>query len=74
MNECGTIPNNYTYGGYCAERLPCGVCRLTSSMCPLAGNSWSITCGTPQTGSTTQVTSDPYRTTTAWNSEAEHET
>ena len=30
----GTAPNT-TYWQYCANRLPCGVCRLTSTICPL---------------------------------------
>ena len=25
---------NQLYEQYCANRLPCGICRLTNSMCP----------------------------------------
>lgn len=27
---------NQMYEQYCANRLPCGICRLTSSQCPKA--------------------------------------
>ena len=28
---------NQTYEQYCANRLPCGICRLTNSQCPKCG-------------------------------------
>lgn len=42
------IPN---YSQYCANRLPCGYCRLMGSMCPLSYQptiTWSPTCGSDQ--------------------------
>lgn len=49
---------NQMYEQYCANRLPCGICRLTNSQCPKMF--WSITttcnpCGdaVPTTSATT---------------------
>ena len=28
---------NQMYEEYCANRLPCGICRLTNSQCPKCG-------------------------------------
>ena len=75
MNEHGTIPDgytaNYAYSSYCANRLPCGLCRLMMSVCPLSsGVSFEPTWQT-QTGpfTHTQASSDPNSKITAWNSE-----
>lgn len=44
---------------FCGNRLPCGICRMTNSMCPLRYNGTSITwtCGDgPYTSSQTAST------------------
>ncbi len=33
--ESNTTGYGTTYTNYCESRLPCGLCRLTNSMCPL---------------------------------------
>lgn len=37
--------------GYCAHRLPCGLCTFMHSMCPLSGQSPTITWTTTTTTS-----------------------
>lgn len=32
-----TSTGNYSYTQNCPQRLPCGLCRLTNSYCPLCG-------------------------------------
>lgn len=55
MSDC-TSANYYT--NYCANKLPCGICRLTMSFCPLGNNEPSITwCNTTSTA-TTQATQE----------------
>ena len=40
-----TTKNEYNdYSAYCWNRLPCGVCKLTNSMCPLPPHTVEITC------------------------------
>ena len=35
-NGTGTgTPTSFSYSNYCGNRLPCGVCRLTNSICPI---------------------------------------
>jgi hypothetical protein len=31
-------------GGFCANRLPCGICRITGSYCPVMTNTIEVTC------------------------------
>ena len=31
---------------YCGNRLPCGLCRLTNSICPMQIKPYEVTCGT----------------------------
>ena len=38
------------YTNYCVDRLPCGLCRLTNSICPLSGYEWKPTWGTQTCG------------------------
>ena len=38
----GSTALDPNYSQYCGNRLPCGVCRLTNSICPLEGG-WKIT-------------------------------
>lgn len=38
-----------SYSNYCGNRLPCGICRLMMSVCPIGGQptvvpTWEITC------------------------------
>ena len=35
---------NQMYEDYCANRLPCGICRLTNSQCPKEVYKTPITC------------------------------
>ena len=49
--ENGTgIGGSTIYTNYCVDRLPCGLCRLTNSICPLSGGEWKPTWGTPTCG------------------------
>jgi len=32
-------PQGESYGQYCFNRLPCGICTRTNQMCPLVSNS-----------------------------------
>ncbi len=47
-NVTGT-PTAFSHSNYCENRLPCGVCRLTNSICPIGSgcgqspNPWGIT-------------------------------
>lgn len=70
MDNTTTTSQSFIYGNYCANRLPCGVCRLLNAQCPMAWGSPNITwtCQT-QTGSSTQATinMDEMRKTQAWN-------
>lgn len=50
-------PNYYQY---CGNRLPCGVCRLTNSICPLEGG-WKIT---PTWGPDCTISADKIKTGT----------
>lgn len=55
MNGCYSQPNVQ----YCGNRLPCGLCRLTNSFCPLM-QKWEITCtGTTGNLDTTIQTNTP---------------
>ena len=41
---------NQMYEQYCANRLPCGICKLTNSQCPKCGVTFDfskITCTSP---------------------------
>lgn len=49
---------NQMYEQYCANRLPCGVCRLTNTQCPKMFGSITVTCNpcgdaVPTTSTTT---------------------
>ena len=49
-NTTSTTTTGYGYQQYCYNRLPCGICTRTNSMCPLNTNinvTW--TCGTTAT-------------------------
>ena len=39
----GTGISAISYNDYCADRLPCGLCRLTNSTCPFSGYGWKPT-------------------------------
>ena len=41
-----SVTNTYIYTNACANRLPCGVCRLLNAQCPIAygGVTWDVTC------------------------------
>ena len=43
VNQSQTCGENYSQ--FCFNRLPCGLCRLTNTMCPMQSNmtdvSWS---------------------------------
>ena len=41
--EMNTTYDTQSYAQYCTNRLPCGYCRLMSSMCPLVPCGPSIT-------------------------------
>ena len=47
---------NQMYEQYCANRLPCGICKLTNSQCPkvcgITVNWAEVTCTTNTTGAT----------------------
>lgn len=63
---------NQMYEQYCANRLPCGICRLTNSQCPKACGitvNWSTaTCtASNKTGTAADVRST-YTNTTEVNS------
>ena len=48
MSDCTTI--NYEYNEYeCGYRLPCGICRLTNTICPRQSKPY-ITWSTEVTG------------------------
>ena len=38
VNANITPVTNNVYADYCGNRLPCGYCKLMSSMCPLVNN------------------------------------
>ena len=35
------------YAQYCSNRLPCGICKLMQTACPLSVNSWGTTWKNP---------------------------
>ena len=41
IETTGTGTTSTTYNQSCANRLPCGVCRLMYTMCPLQQN-WTV--------------------------------
>ena len=45
-----------SYSYYCANRLPCGVCRLTMAACPINGwqYGYGITCATTTHNNSTE--------------------
>lgn len=51
MNDTNTTKTTQTYTipnyTFCGNRLPCGVCKLMQSMCPVyyGANPWEVTCG-----------------------------
>ena len=57
---------NQIYEYYCANMLPCGICRLTNSQCPKEMYKSKITCNpcgdTVSTTSPTIITSTTYAT------------
>lgn len=61
-----TVNPNFNYQ-YCANRLPCGYCRLMSSMCPLQPN--VITYGPTCVGSDSVSSGKTNGTVSAWNSD-----
>ena len=43
MDQNTSTPNTQNnYWQYCPNRLPCGYCRLMSSICPLSGQTITI--------------------------------
>ena len=56
-NSYTTTPN---YSQYCANRLPCGLCRLTNAICPLTCTATTVT-----SVWTEPFTKVPYTTTSA---------
>ena len=67
---------NQMYEQYCANRLPCGICKLTNSQCPKAGitiNWAEVTCTSTKTTpftNTTGTTADNKSTYTGTTTEA----
>lgn len=61
-----TTNSTTTHSNYCGSRLPCGICRLTMTSCPLwngclftnTPNIITTTTGTTTTGTTTVNASD----------------
>lgn len=61
MDICGTwtpttgtvIGTTANYSSSCFNRLPCGLCKLTMSYCPLCWQGVPITCGTTMGSNTT---------------------
>ena len=71
METTTNSTTSYSYNTYCGNRLPCGICRLTMTSCPL-WNGCTITTTptvtTTTTGTTTISASDVKEGETVSNS------
>ena len=55
-NTITTTPNNYNE--YCGNRLPCGICRLTNTICPLNAMPTWTSCTTTSSSFSEKGTED----------------
>ena len=74
MDTVNTTPtsgtSNYFYAQNCPQRLPCGLCRLTNSFCPMGGI--TIT-NEPFTWGINPVNTGGYKTTCNTNTDSQTE-